>query len=985
MKRCLPIAAVLVCFAIGGPPRTHGGAAVLGGQNSSEPITFSLARLAIETGAGDIPGGAFSAAKAAVMDALGCAFAGHAMPGVREVMGLTKEWGGRGEATLWLDGTRVPAPAAAFANSALAHAMDLDDYHPPSDTHIGVIIVPVALAMGELTGATGGETLAAAILGVEVAGRLGRIFKARRTHEGFLPSSVVGGFGATAAACRLKRLSVEQTANALGIFYAHASGNRQALFDRTLTKRVQPAIAARAAVIAACLAERGITGPARVVEGEAGLLKLYGSAKGDPPDAAAVSTSPGQFEVERIRFKRFACCGRSHGAIEAAIGLANEHDLGPDDIAEVELFGLGVNSGMVGVPWDPHHPIPHVLAQFCAPYEVAAAIKNRRMGAAEISDARIRADRDVSELAARTLLRDPKEFGGRYPGGQAVRIRTNQGQTLVASQSKGGPSAMSEAELIAKFKDNVALSGLCPPGRAEALLQAIRQLDRCEDVSGFVGGHLVFPEVAALGPVAGAVAPGRHPSKAPGVGTTDQTATRVLSELAIGTPADEISPEAYHAAKRAVLDVVGVTLAAHDAPGIAPIVDQMRDWGGKPEATVWVFGDRLPGPAATFVNSTLAHALDLDDVHLPSITHITCVVVPVALAVGEAVGASGKETLAAIAMGVEVAARLAVPEKRRLKGGFLPSSVLGGFGATAAACRLKGCTVDQTVNALGIFYAHASGNRQALLDHTLTKRIQPAIAARAGVFAAHLAQRGVTGPGRVVEGEAGLFGIYGVEKGEIPTAADVAGKRAFWEIERVSFKKFASCGASHPIIQGAIDLANEHGLKAEDIAGIELFGVGVNSGMVGVPWDPRHPIPHVMAQFCAPYEVASAIQNRRMGPAEITNEKIRADEAVSDLAARVELKNPKQFGGEYPGGQTIRIRTRDGRSLVASRDRDHVLRPDLFGDEALIGKFMENAAFSALCPPARANAIRSAVWELDACDDIARFVRGHLIFQERSE
>ncbi len=465
---------------------------------------------------------------------------------------------------------------------------------------------------------------------------------------------------------------------------------------------------------------------------------------------------------------------------------------------------------------------------------------------------------------------------------------------------------------------------------------------------------------------------------------TDKTVTRVLAELAIQTKTDDISPAAYHAAKRAVLDVLGVTMAAYDAPGIAPIVEQYRDWGGKPEATLWVFGGKLPAPSATFVNSTVAHALDLDDVHLPSITHITCIIVPAAFAAGEATGASGKETLAAIVTGLEVATRLVVPEKRKLKGGFLPSSVFGGFGATAAACRLKKCSVDETVNALGIFYAHASGNRQALFDHTLTKRIQPAIAARAGVLAAYLAKRGITGAERVVEGEAGLFKIYGVEKGAMPTAEDVAGKRDFWEVERVSFKKFASCGAGHPIIQGAIDLANEHNLRVEDIAEIELFGVGVNSGMVGVPWDPKHPIPHVLAQFCAPYEVVTAIKNRRMGPAEITNEQIRADKAVSDLAVRVQLKNPKQFGDKYPGGQTIRIRLKDGRTLVASRDRDHVLRPDLFTDELLTKKYLDNVAFSGLCAPSRAEAIVQAIWKLDACNDISRFIRDNLVFQTKT-
>jgi 2-methylcitrate dehydratase PrpD len=461
-------------------------------ETTAQSVTRALACLSVETKAEDISPAADAAAKRVVIDAIGCALAGRDTPGVREVFAQYREWGGKPEATIWFHGDKLPRPEAAFVNSVQLHAMDLDECHFPSDTHMAAVVVPAVLAAGEFTHASGKETLAATILGIEVAGRIGRVFKAQRTNEGFLPSSVVGGFGATAAACRLQRLSVEQTVHALGIFYAHASGNRQALFDRTLTKRIQPAIAARAAVLAACLAERGVTGPERVLEGEASLLEIYAGSKQQPPKAADLPKSATGFEVELIWFKKYASCGRSHLAIDAAIALANEHNLKPDDIAEIELFGVGVNSGMVGVPWDPNHPIPHVLAQFCAPYEVATAIKNRRMGAAEVSNERIQADHEVSELALRTRLRDPKEFGGKYPGGKGgkiVRIRTKQGQTLVALR-KGVPSNLSEADLIAKFKENAAFSGICPPQRTEALLKAIQQLDQCNDIARFIQEHL---------------------------------------------------------------------------------------------------------------------------------------------------------------------------------------------------------------------------------------------------------------------------------------------------------------------------------------------------------------------------------------------------------------------------------------------------------------------------------------------------------------
>jgi len=459
----------------------------------------------------------------------------------------------------------------------------------------------------------------------------------------------------------------------------------------------------------------------------------------------------------------------------------------------------------------------------------------------------------------------------------------------------------------------------------------------------------------------------------------ERTISRALAELAIQTESEAIPDVAYAAAREALVDVIGVTLAGHDSPGVEEIVAQMQDWDGKPEASVWVYGGKLPAPAATFVNSTMVHALDLDDVHIPSSTHITSVIVPAAMAVGEMTQASGTDTLAAVILGIEVAERIGVEYKpRREHGGFLPTSLVGGFGAAAAACRLLGLSVDQTINAYGIFYAHTSGNRQALHDRTLTKRIQPAIAARAGVLAAFLAKRGITGPVHIFRSSSGFFRIYGGAKRPPPTVEDITRKRDFYEVQRLSYKKYTSCGAGHPLLEATIALATEHDLKIDDVATVEIFGVGVNSGMVGVPWKWTEN-PHVMAQFCAPYEVATAIKNRRMGPAEITNERIQEDRAVADLASRVRLKAPKNFGGEYPGGQTIRIKTKDGRTLVASRNTDDVFDPDVLSYEDIVAKFKYNVRFSGLCSTEEAQALLSATENLKRCEDVGDFVESHLV------
>jgi 2-methylcitrate dehydratase PrpD len=430
-----------------------------------------------------------------MMDALGCAFGGHSMPGVPPIVDLTKEWGGRADATIWFDDTKVPVPAAAFVNSVQLHALDFDDYHGPSDAHITAVLVPTVLTMGELQDASGQETLAALVLGAEVIGRLGRAHKARKAHSGFLPTSVIGGFGATAAACRLQGCSVEQTVNALGIWYAHASGNRQALFDRTLTKRIQPGIAARAAVFAACLAQRDFGGPRRIVGGQsASLTRIYGCRPdAEPPSVAEIMREYDTWQIEQLQYKCYACCGYSGKAIAAAIALATENRIEPQDIKEIRVFGDSNDSPFAGVPWE-ESSHPHVLAQFCLPYAAASAIKNRRYGPDEIAPARIAEDREVDALARRTRLCPWDQWQGPRPKSRfAMQVLLNDGRILETTQNNHRRYRWpkDQDKLVTKFKNNVTFSGQVNERAAEEMVTAIEDLDACKNIRDFIRRYLV--------------------------------------------------------------------------------------------------------------------------------------------------------------------------------------------------------------------------------------------------------------------------------------------------------------------------------------------------------------------------------------------------------------------------------------------------------------------------------------------------------------
>jgi 2-methylcitrate dehydratase PrpD len=455
--------------------------------------------------------------------------------------------------------------------------------------------------------------------------------------------------------------------------------------------------------------------------------------------------------------------------------------------------------------------------------------------------------------------------------------------------------------------------------------------------------------------------------------------TRALAELAIQPSFEDISPPARQATKRLILDTLATAIAGWREEGIPPVVEQMRYWGGREEATLWTYGGTMPAPNAAFANSCMTHALDYDDKYYEGGLHIMSSVLPVSLAVGEMERASGEEVLSAVTMGVEVGGRIAVLAFRRgLTRGFLPSSVAGGFGATASACRLLGFDVDQTVNALGVYYAQTSGNRQALLDHTLTKRMQPAYSARSALWSVFLAKRGVTGAHNVMEGKAGFFRVY--TRSEPPDVAEVAGLRDSFEIEQLWIKQYPSCGGVHRPTQAAIDLARREDLQVADIKDIDLH-VGENGiWFVGAPFEiGQHP--QVDAQFSAAYGVALGLVHRRAGLAQYATESIVSDKTVLDIARRVRIHEIAGTKGRRTDQVpvTLEVTTHDGRRLSSSALELKGSPNDPMTYDEVADKFRECVDYASVWSQERGEEVISTVAGFEAVDDVAQFVQDVLV------
>ncbi len=387
--------------------------------------------------------------------------------------------------------------------------------------------------------------------------------------------------------------------------------------------------------------------------------------------------------------------------------------------------------------------------------------------------------------------------------------------------------------------------------------------------------------------------------------------------------------------------------------------------GGPPESSLLGGKAKVAAANAVLANGALAHGLDFDDTREDAIVHTGCVAVTTALAVGEAVGASGRTALEAMLAGVEVMCRvgLAVPGKFHARN-FHPTALSGSFAAAAAAGKLYELTEDQLVHAFGICGSQASGIIQYLADGSWTKRFHPGWAAHAGVVAALLAQTGFTGPESVFEGRQGFYQAFAgsYDGPRMEQLLESLGK--VWEVEHLTFKPYPCGSIAHPYMDCALRLRARHAIRPDQIAEIHCRTA---EGPVSRLWEPlaakRRPPNGYAAKFSLPYLVAVMLVKGRAGLAEFTDEAVQ-DEAVLGAAAKVHyeldptIDYPRQFVGH------LRIRLTDGRVLEERQDHPRGGPEYPMTREELEAKFRGNAGL--LLPVEKVEEVITAVGGMPA-------------------
>ncbi len=424
-----------------------------------------------------LPPEVVEAAKAAFLDCVGVALAGSDEDSARICGALAQQESRVGEATVIGQGFRTSATLAALCNGTSAHALDFDHSFLMGQPTAGLI--PAVLTMGETSGASGGNALAAYVAGFEVVARLARSMPQLSSTAHWHATSSLGAVGAAACCARLAGLDAAGVRNALGIAVSMASGTVWNF--ATMTKPLHSGLAAQNGILAARLAARGFTSSPAALEDGKGLFDCF--ARGIDCDVTPFESLGHSFDLTGIGIsvKPYPCGGLTHTAVDAVLELRQE-GLRAD---QLDSMRVGVTPHVFdlikNVP-----PANGIEAKFSLPYILARALVDGALvldtftdEAAAEPQIRQVAERIVMELDAGLV----EEADGGRPAEVTVDLVDGGQRRRRMDYSRGRPQKpMTPAELRNKF-DACAARAL-DPERSRQVADLIRGLERLESIRG---------------------------------------------------------------------------------------------------------------------------------------------------------------------------------------------------------------------------------------------------------------------------------------------------------------------------------------------------------------------------------------------------------------------------------------------------------------------------------------------------------------------
>ena len=413
------------------------------------------------------------------------------------------------------------------------------------------------------------------------------------------------------------------------------------------------------------------------------------------------------------------------------------------------------------------------------------------------------------------------------------------------------------------------------------------------------------------------------------------TVAEQLGQFISAFRSTELSPSQGRLIKTYFLDWLGSAIAGRDEVPVRAMTELVGELGGKTESTVIADDTKTNCLLAALANGAASHVVEMDDLHRESILHPATAVIPAALALAEREQSSGQELIAAIAVGYEVAIRVALAAGPGHYRFWHTTGTCGTFGAASAAAVLLGLTADQTAHALGSAGTQASGLWAFLVENAMSKQLHPGKAGLNGLLAALLAQKGFTGAKRILEDEKGFWPAtcddYDLNKclAELGTT---------FHFERNSLKYHASCGHTHAAVDATLQATDGKPLAASAVNRVSVKTYQAAIDLLGNV----SPVSPYLAKFNIPFCVASAINVGHAALSAFTTETI-ADPALLALMERLSVNSDKTLTAQYPAQwpATVEIELTNGTRLNGSVSFPKGDPENPLSEGEIVGKFKD--------------------------------------------
>jgi 2-methylcitrate dehydratase PrpD len=453
---------------------------------------------------------------------------------------------------------------------------------------------------------------------------------------------------------------------------------------------------------------------------------------------------------------------------------------------------------------------------------------------------------------------------------------------------------------------------------------------------------------------------------------TNNNVIEQLSTNVVNTKWEDLDKVTIEHAKNRIIDTVGCLIGGSGDTGNPELAALLEDTGGKEEATILIYGKKVPAGNAALINSVMSRSFDFEPVS-PLVEGASCpghssgTTVPTAITMSEYADVDGKELITALMLGDDLAARLLAASGFGFTLGWDGTGTVNAFGAAAIAGRLLGLNARQMRHAFGIVLNQIGSTFQIIWDGTTAFKLPQGLSARAGVFSAQLARTGWTGPDDALLSKFGYYRMFteGCQKPEALTRD--LGKAYYAD---GTFKPYPCCRIPHAAIDCALSLVKKYGIRAEDIESVVLdLDQGGIDHRCGDPFEIGD-FPHGNAAFSYEYVMATALLFGSVKPEHFTEKAIR-NPKIMDFIKKIKLNSVTDVKFE---AARLRLTTTDGHEFVESQEIARGDPKNPLSKDDILAKFWTNVEFCGKIDREKAMTFLTVVENLEELDSARRLV-----------